>query len=101
MQRLKSPWGFPPLVVVTKKTGGHRFSVDLKPLNNITKVLAYLLPLIGDSFIGKIDLRVGHWQVTFMPFGLSGAPDIFQKPIFMLSGSEDFIMAYIDDIFIF
>lgn len=101
MQRLQSPSSFPPLVVVTKKTRGHRFSVDFRPLNNITKVLTYLLPLIGDSFIGKIDLRTGHWQVTFMPFGLSGAPDIFQKPIFMFSGLEDFIMAYIDDIFIF
>lgn len=55
VQRLPSPWSFCPLVVVTKKTGGHRFSVDFRVLNNITKVLAYLLPLIGDSFIGKID----------------------------------------------
>ena len=43
IERSKSPWSF-SIVVVEKKDGGHRFCVDFRQLNAITKPLAVLLP---------------------------------------------------------
>ena len=130
IERSQSPWSF-PIVLVDKKDGGHRFCVDFRALNNITKPLAYPLPLIDDilSLLGRatyfstLDLRSGYWQValdeadrekaTFachaglfqfrvMPFGLANASGIFQQLMsIVLEGLENFSMAYLDDIIIF
>ena len=129
IERSVSPWSF-PIVIVSKKDGGHRFCVDFRALN-ITKPLAYPLPLIDDilALLGKstyfstLDLRSGYWQValdeadrektTFachvglnqfrvMPFGLANAPGIFQRLMsVVLVGLELFAIAYLDDILIF
>ena len=110
-----------------KKDGVHRFCVDFRQLNAITKPLAVLLPLIDDilALLGKstclstLDLRSGHWQVALdekdqektaftchvslfnfqvIPFGLSDTPGIFTQLMFIvLGGMEDFAMAYLDD----
>lgn len=66
-----SPWSF-PVVIVEKKDGGHRFCVDFRKLNAITKPLAVPLPLIDDilALLGRaryfttLDLRSGYWQVA-------------------------------------
>ena len=71
IERSVSSWSF-PIGIVSKKDGGHRFCVDFRALNNITKPLAYLLPLIDDilALLGKstyfstLDLRSGYWQVA-------------------------------------
>ena len=71
IERSVSPRSF-PIVIVSKKDGGHRFCVDFRALNNITKPLAYPLPLIDDiqALLGKstyfstLDLRSGYWQVA-------------------------------------
>ena len=71
IERSKSPWSF-PIVIVEKKDGGHRFCVDFRQLNSITKPLAVPLPLIDDilALLGKfkcfstLDLRSGYWQVA-------------------------------------
>ena len=91
-----------------QKGWGHRFCVDFRALNNITKPLAYPLPLIDDilALLGKstyfstLDLRSGYWQVALdeadrektafachvglyqfrvLPFGLANSPGIFQQ----------------------
>ena len=115
----------------SQQKGGHRFSVDFQALNNITKPLAYPLPLIDDilvllgksTYFSTLDLRSGYWQValdeadrektTFachvglyqsrvMPFGLANAPGIFKQLMsVVLGGLEQFAMAYLDDILIF
>ena len=130
IERSRSLWSF-PIVVVDKKDGGHRFCVDFRALNNITKPLAYPLPLIDDilALLGKatcfftLDLRSGYWQVALdqadrekaafvchsglfqfrvMPFGLANAPGVFQQLMsIVLGGLEGFSMAYIDDILVF
>ena len=130
IERSLSPWSF-PIVVVDKKDRGHRFCVDFRALNNITKPLAYPLPLIDDilALLGKatcfstLDLRSGYWQVALdqadrekaafvchtglfqfrvMPFGLANAPGVFQQLMsIVLGGLEGFSMAYIDDILVF
>lgn len=130
IERSKSPWNF-PIVVVEKKDGGHRFCVDFRKLNAITKPVAVPLPLIDDilALLGKsvcfstLDLRSGYWQVALdevdrekgaftchlglfnfrvMPFGLSNAPGIFtQLMSIVLEGLEGFAMAYLDDVLVF
>ena len=55
-------------MIVEKKDGGHRFCVDFRQLNAITKPLAVPLPLIDDilALLGKskcfstLDLRSGY-----------------------------------------
>ena len=127
IERSKSPWSF-PRVIVEKKGGGHRFCGDFRQLNAITKPLAVPLPLIDDilALLGKskyfstVDLKSGYWQValnkedrektTFtchmdlfnfrvMPFGLANAPGVFSQlmPI-VLDEMETFAM---DDIMVF
>jgi len=130
IERSVSPWSF-PIVIVDKKDGGHRFCVDFRALNNITKPLAYPLPLIDDilallgnsTYFSTLDLRSGYWQVALdeadrektafachvglyqfrvMPFGLANAPGVFQQLMsVVLGGLEQFAMAYLDDILIF
>lgn len=60
------------VVVVDKKDGGHRFCVDFRKLNAISKPLAGTLPLIDGiltrlgkaKYFSTIDLRFGFWQVA-------------------------------------
>ena len=44
-----SPWAS-PVVLVKKKTGEHRFFVDYRRLNAVTKRDPYPLPLLDDVF---------------------------------------------------
>ena len=61
-----------PIVTVEKKDGGHRFCVDFRKLNAITKPMAVLLPLIddilallgGSACFSTLDMRSGYWQVA-------------------------------------
>ena len=39
IERSKSPWSF-PIVIVVKKDGGHRFCVYFRKLNAVTKPIA-------------------------------------------------------------
>ena len=127
IERSKTPWSF-AIVIVEKKDGGHRFCVDFRQLNVITKPLVVPLPLIDDilALLGKskcfstLGLRSGNWQVTLnkegrentaftchmglfnfkvIPFGLANAPG--QLMSIVLDGMEMFAMAYLDDIMVF
>ena len=103
-----SPWPS-TVVLVWKKDGGLRFSIDLRKLNNWTVKDAYLLPLIdktldslqGSQWFSSLDLKSGYWQVKMdeeskpltaftvgllgfyecerMPIGLTNAPATFQR----------------------
>ena len=121
-----------PLLPVGKKDGTLRLCVDYRRLNAISKMDAYpiIMPRVEDvinsvgtaTFISKIDLTKGYWQVPAavregdrektalssplglfqfrrMPFGLQGAPATFQRMIDkVLESFSDFSNGYIDDI---
>ena len=118
------------VVVVTKKDGSLQICVDYRRLNQVTVFDAYPMPRVdelldaigGAEFITTLNLAKGYWQVpmtdedkvktafttpnglyqfTVMPFGLSGAPAMFQRLMdSVLRGTEKFTGVYLDDVVI-
>lgn len=118
------------LVVIEKSVGTLRLCLDLRNLNKYVKKEQYLIPTLDEilpkiknsKFVSVLDLKEGFYQVeldeesrklcTFatpfgafhfnrLPFGLSTAPEIFQK-----KNEENFsnirnIAIYIDDILVY
>ena len=104
----QSPW-CNMVVLVHKKDGGLRFSIDFCRLNSRTKKDAYPLPqmqetmesMVGARFFSTMDLKSGFWQVKMakdsqqytaftvgsiavyeflrMPYGLCNALATFQR----------------------
>jgi hypothetical protein len=126
-----SPWGA-PVIFIRKKDGSWRLCIDYHQLNKATIKNQYLLPRIDDLFdqmkgttvFSKIDLRsgyhqlrikeddipkttfkmrFGHYEFTFLPFGLTNAPGVFMS---LMNGVfheylDKFIQVFIDDILIY
>ena len=107
IQPSKSPWSS-PVVMVRKRDGTHRFCVDYRKLNTVTKADTFPLPRIDDlldqlgqaKYFSLVDLASGYWQIRMseeskektafvtpqglfefhvMPFGLTNAPSVFQR----------------------
>ena len=103
----KSPWAS-AVVLVRKRDGTHRFCVDYRALNSLTKPDSFPLPRIEDlldqlkssKYFSTIDLASGFWQIKLhptaqektafvthqglyefhvMPFGLRNSPAVFQR----------------------
>ena len=112
-----SPWNA-PLVVVPKKNGDIRLTVDYRKLNSITKRPVFPMPdsralldtLSGSSYFTTLDLSSGyynipmkeediqktafstrhnHWEFVRMPMGLSTAPASFQRLMHMVFHKEN------------
>ena len=118
-----------PIVPVLKKNGSVRICTDLKKLNAAVKRERYMLPtledilhkLSGSVIFSKLDATSGFWQIpldpstakltTFitpcgryfykrLPFGISSAPEIFQRTMEYILRDEKNVICYFDDIFV-
>ena len=107
IQPSASPWSS-PVVMVRKRDGSHRFCVDYRALNAVTKADTFPLPRVDDlldclggaRYFSTLDLASGFWQIPVepasrektafatphglfeflvMPFGLTNAPAVFQR----------------------
>lgn len=127
----QSEWAS-PIVMVLKPNRSYRFCIDFREVNRVSKRDAYPLPrmdsildkLRSARYISTIDLSQAYFQVPLtersreitafivpgkglfhfrrMPFGLTGAPAMFQRLLDRLIGPElePHAFAYLDDIII-
>ena len=118
------------MVVAPKKSGLIRIGVDLKPLNQsvlrevhpLPKVDDTLAQLTGTKVFSKLDTNSGFWQIplspasrlltTFitpfgrfcfnkLPFGISSAPEHFQKRMSRILTGLDGVVCQMDDVMVF
>ncbi|RXN18805.1 Retrovirus-related Pol poly from transposon opus [Labeo rohita] len=119
-----------PMVPVIKKNGNIRICVDLKRLNENVKREKFILPTLDDllpklaksTVFSSLDAESGFWQIpleeysarltTFitplgrycfkrLPFGITSAPEIFQRKISEMLHGHDGTVVYMDDILVF
>lgn len=119
-----------PMVPVTKKDGRVRICVDLKRLNEAVQRERLVLPtlddvspdLVGSSVFSTLDASSGFWQVpldsesskltTFItpwgrfcfkrvPFGITSAPEIFQRKMTELLHGLPGVKAIMDDVLVY
>ena len=124
-----TPW-CAGMVVVRKKSGGVRICVDLKPLNKcvlrerhpLLRVDDTLAQLTGATTFSKLDANSGFWQIplsdesklltTFitpfgrycynkLPFGITSAPEHFQRRMNSLLLGLQGVLCVMDDIIVF
>ena len=118
-----------PIVAVMKKSGAVHICTDLKKLNTAVKREHYTIPNIEDllykmkdsTVFSKLDATSGFWQIpldpstakltTFispfgryyykrLPFGISSAPEIFQRTTEDILQGETNVVCFFDDILI-
>ena len=116
--------------VIKKKSGDVRICVDLKHLNESIVRERYIIPskdeilgqLAGAAVFSSLDAESGFWQIpldeesqkmtTFitpfgrycyqrLPFGISSAPEIFQRKMSELFKDMDGVVVYLDDVLVF
>lgn len=124
-----TPW-CAGIVVAPKRNGDIRICVDLKALNEsvlrevypIPKVDETLAQLTGTTVFSKLDANSGFWQIpladssqlltTFitpfgrycfnkLPFGISSAPELFQKRMGQILEGLDGVVCQMDDVLVF
>ena len=119
-----------PMVPVRKKNGKLRICVDLKKLNVSVKRERYMLPTLvdiapklnGAKYFSTLDAYTGFYQIpldsesqkltTFItpfgrycfqrvPFGITSAPEIFQRKMAELLQGIEGVVVIMDDILVF
>ena len=119
-----------PMVPVLKKNGSIRICTDFKKLNSAVKRERYVLPVLDDilhklqgaTVFSKLDAASGFWQIpldsstakltTFitpfgryyykrLPFGITSAPEIFQRVMENILEKEQNVICYFDDVLVF
>lgn len=74
VQPSKSAWSS-PVILMPKKDGTHRFYVDYRQLNAVSKKDAYPIPYVsaildrsqGAKYLSLIDIHSAYWQVPLNP----------------------------------
>ena len=130
IQKVEEPTDWcSPMVVAMKKSGDVRICADFKKLNQSIKREKCMLPtpedllhkLKGSKVYSKLDATSGFWQIpldestakltTFitpygryfyrrLPFGISSAPEIFQRTMETLLEGQPNVICYFDDILV-
>lgn len=124
-----TPW-CSGMVVVRKKSGQVRICVDFRVLNESVLREVHPLPTVdetlaqmaGAAVFSKLDANCGFWQIplheesqlltTFitpfgrfyfkrLPFGISSAPEYFQRRMSAILTGHKGVLCHMDDIFIF
>lgn len=117
------------MVVAPKSNGKVRLCVDLTQLNKSVQREHFPLPRLedtlasieGSKFFSKMDANSGFWQIrleeasreytTFitpfgryqyckMPFGISAAPEFFQRQMYKILGDSKGVVCMMDDILV-
>ena len=118
------------LTIVPKQNGSIRMCVDLTALNKGVKRAVYPLPKVSEMLsqlargrvFSKLDANSGFWQVrldpacrkltTFvtpwgrycfkrMPFGISSAPEFFQRTMESILKGLDGVICLMDDVLVY
>ena len=118
------------MVAVPTRNGSIRICVDLRPLNEnvlrevhpLPKINDLLAQLSGSSIFSKLDANSGFWQIplekksrpltTFitpmgrycfnkLPFGITSAPEHFQKQMSKVLAGLEGALCLIDDILVY
>ena len=129
IKRTYSQWSS-PITLQPKPNGKVRFCIDFRKVNSLTRADTYPLPRVDDSvdrigaatFITKVDLVKGYWQVPLterakeiasfvangavyqcqvMPYGLRNAPATFQRLMDRVTDGLTHCVVYIDDVVIY
>lgn len=115
-----------PIVIVKKPSGGLRICIDPWPLNKYLKRKHYILPVEGvlgelndakiftvldasraflqiplDTYSSKlctITTPFGRYKYKTMPYGISSAPEVFQKLVNVIYDGLEGVIPYMDDI---
>ena len=124
-----TPW-CADMVVALKKSGAVRICVDLKPLNKSVLREVHLLPKVDNTLaqlenaklFSKLDANSGFWRIplspasrlltTFitpfgrfcfnkLPFGISSAPEHFQKRMSGILANLEGVVCQMDDVLVF
>ena len=118
------------MVAVPKPNGSVRICVDLRPLNQNVMRETFPLPTVDDvlaqlngaTVFSKLDANSGFWQVPLapqsrhltmfithfgryqfnkLPFGISSAPEVYQKRMSSLLEGLIGVLCLIDDVLVF
>ena len=124
-----TPW-CAAILPVPKKNGSIRICVDLKPLNASVQREVHPIPTVDDTLaqltgakmFSKLDANSGFWQIplsssfkpltTFLthngryrfnklPFGISSAPEHFQKRMGKILADIPGVLCHMDDVLVF
>ena len=117
------------IVAVQKKNGSVRTCVDLKPLNKcvlrefhpLPMMYKILAPMQGAQIFNKLDANSGFWKIPLaeqsqlltifitplsrycfkkLPFGISSAPEHFQRRMNQILEGIEGVLCLIDDVLV-
>ncbi|XP_038063231.1 uncharacterized protein K02A2.6-like [Patiria miniata] len=118
-----------PIVIVPKKNNQIRLCVDLRQLNKAVQRERFTIPsleevlgkIVGAQVFSLLDAKHGFWQIplasdsqklttfitpfgrfcfTRLPFGITSAPELYQRIMCDLLVNLDGVVVYMDDILI-
>ncbi|KAI4898509.1 hypothetical protein NFI96_006164, partial [Prochilodus magdalenae] len=92
-----------PMVPVIKKNGKVRICVDLKKLNKAVKRERFILPTLEDITPKLTGANVFSTLFCFqrLPFGITSAPEIFQREMSTLLKDHQGVVVVMDDVLVY